>query len=108
MRNVPRRSPRVTCSLPVRWTRWRQQLTGEVRQCNVHGMFIVTDHDAPLGFMMDLTIELPTGPISCTAIPKFCGEAANGKGIGVELHVMDSGDRDMWHTYYRRARSEQK
>jgi len=37
---------------------------------------------------MDLTIELPTGPISATAIPRYVGDKPNGHVIGVELHVM--------------------
>ncbi len=92
--------------MPVYWTKRRTKLTGEVKQCNVHGMFIVTPHDAQVGYMMDLTIVTPWGPISCTAVPRFVGETPHGQGIGVELHVMDSGDREMWHKHYRRVRGK--
>jgi len=103
MSTPPRRSPRVACALPVHWRRYRTQLTGEVRCCNVHGMFIATDHDVPLGYLIDLTIELPTGPISATAIPRYVGDKPDGHGIGVELHVMDSSDRELWSSFYRQA-----
>lgn len=89
--------------MPVHWAKRRTRLSGEVRRCNVHGMFIVTEHDASVGYLMDLTIETPWGPISCTAVPKFVGETPQGRGIGVELHVMASGDREMWNAYYRRV-----
>lgn len=102
----PRRSPRVECAIPVHWTRWKQRLTGEIRRCNVHGMFILTPHDAPVGYMMELTIEMPWGPISCTAVPRFVGDGPDGRGIGLELHVMDSGDRDRWASFYRRTLAE--
>jgi len=103
MAPFPRRSPRVECSIPVRWTRRRQPATGEIRCCNIDGMFIATPHEADVGFILDLTIEMPWGPISCTAVPRFIGETANGRGIGVELHVMDRGDRELWNAHYRRA-----
>jgi hypothetical protein len=84
-------------------------VSGEVRLCNVHGMFIATpaeadpDWVADLGFLIDLTVEMPWGPMSCTAVPRFLGETPSGKGIGVELHVMDRGDRELWNAFYRRA-----
>jgi hypothetical protein len=102
----PRRSPRVECAMPVYWSRWRNQLSGEVRRCNVHGMFITTPHDADVGFLMDLTIVMPWGAISCTAVPRFVGLTPEGRGLGVELHVMDRGDRALWSAHYRRALAE--
>lgn len=76
-------------------------MTGQVRRCNAHGMFIETPHDAAVGYMMDLTIEMPWGPIACTAVPRFVGDTADGRGIGIEFHVMDHGDRVRWNAYYR-------
>lgn len=88
--------------MPVHWAKRQTRLSGEVRRCNVHGMFIVTAHDASLGFLMDLMIEAPWGQVSCTAVPRFVGETPQGRGIGVELHVMDSGDRELWNAHHRR------
>ena len=105
MPSPPRRSPRVECALPVYWSRFRSSMSGEVVRCNVHGMFIHTQHHADVGYLLDLTIVMPWGPISCTAVPKFVGETPDGHGIGVELHVMDRGDRAMWHLHYRRLLS---
>jgi hypothetical protein len=65
-------------------------------------MFIATEHEVDVGFLMDLTIVMPWGPISCTAVPRYVGESPNGPGIGVELHVMDRGDRELWNQHYRR------
>lgn len=99
----PRRSPRIECALPVHWTRWKTRLSGDARRCNAHGLFVATPHDAQVGYMMDLTIVMPWGELSCTAVPRFIGESPDGRGIGIEFHVMDRGDREMWHAYYRRA-----
>lgn len=98
----PRRSPRVECVLPVYWTRWKRKLTGEVRRVNAHGMFVRTPHEMPVGFMMEINLVMPWGEISCTAVPRFVGEGPDGRGIGIELHVMDLGDRDRWSSFYRR------
>jgi len=83
-------------------------MTGEVRRCNAHGMFIETPHEAPVGYVMDLTIVMPWGEITCTAVPRFVGDAPDGRGMGVELHVMGRGDREMWNAYYRRALEAQR
>lgn len=108
MTNLPRRSPRVACAMPARWTRRRQELSGEVKRCNLHGMFIETGAEVELGFMIDLTIEMPWGPMSCTAVPRYVGVNENLRGIGVELHVMDRGDRELWAAHYRRVLAERK
>lgn len=92
--------------MPVHWTRRRRPVKGEVKLCNMHGMFIETPAEAELGFIIDMTIEMPWGPMSCTAVPRFIGETENGRGIGVELHVMDRGDRELWNAYYRRVLAE--
>jgi hypothetical protein len=68
-------------------------------------MFIATEHHVDVGFLLDLTIVMPWGAISCTAVPRFVGDTDHGHGVGVELHVMDRGDRAMWNAHYRRLRS---
>lgn len=83
------------------WTRWRARREGTVRRFNAHGMFIETPHDADVGFMMDLNIVFPTRVITCTAVPRFVGESPDGHGIGIELHVMEPGDRSAWFSFYR-------
>jgi hypothetical protein len=103
MATAPRRSQRIVCAIPVRWTRRRKAMSGAVRNCSLHGMFIETSADAEVGFLLDLTLDMPWGPISCTAVPRFVGETRNGRGIGVELHVMDRGDRELWNAHYRRV-----
>lgn len=81
-------------------------MSGDVRRCNFHGMFIKTPHDAPVGYMMELNLIMPWGEIACTAVPRFVGDCRDGHGMGVELHVMDRGDREMWNQYYRRVLAE--
>lgn len=104
----PRRSPRVECVLPVYWSRWKVRQEGETRRCNVHGVFIHTPHDAPIGFMMDLVIVMPWGELTCTAVPRFAGVTPHGRGLGIEFHVMDRGDRDRWTAHYRRVLAERE
>jgi hypothetical protein len=104
MSSFPRRSPRVTCTLPAHWKRHRQRITGDVLVCNEHGMFIQTEHEADIGYLIDVTVEMPSGPISFTAVPRYVGDAGDGRGhgIGVEVHVMEYGDRARWSAHYRR------
>jgi hypothetical protein len=81
-------------------------MSGDVRRCNVHGLFIATPHEAPVGYMMDLNLVMPWGEIACTAVPRFVGDCRDGRGMGIEFHVMDRGDRDRWTSYYRRIVAE--
>ena len=106
MATYPRRSPRVACAMPATWTRRRRPVVGEIKLCNLHGMFIATPVEAEVGFLIDLTVEMPWGPMSCTGVSRFVGETAIGHGIGVELHVMDRGDRELWNAHYRRTLAE--
>jgi hypothetical protein len=91
--------------MPVSWTRWKSVMAGEVRNWNAHGMFVKTQHDAPIGFMLQLTIDAPWGPVQCTAVPRFNGSGSGGRGIGMEIHVMDRRDREMWHGHYHQVLS---
>ncbi len=103
---TPRRSPRITCDAPVYWTRWRTRFAGQITRCNAHGMWIRTPHDADVGFLLDLGIVLPHRTISCTAVPRFVGDGPDGHGVGIELHVLDPGDRAAWHAWYRNCLEE--
>lgn len=98
-----RRSLRVETALPVHWVRRRRmRLAGEVKLCNLHGMFIETPHEVEVNYVMDLAISMPWGAMSCIVVPKFCGPFADVHGVGVELRVMDLGDRELWAGHYRR------
>ncbi len=98
-----RRSMRVETALPVHWIRRRRmRLAGEVKLCNLHGMFIETPHEVEVNYVMDLAISMPWGAMSCIVVPKFCGPFADVHGVGVELRVMDLGDRELWASHYRR------
>jgi hypothetical protein len=98
-----RRSLRVECVMPVTWVRRRHQnQVGQVTRCNLHGMFIESPHHVDLNYVVDLTIAMPWGPMSCIVVPRFCGDSLEGRGLGVELHVMDAGDRELWNHHYRR------
>ncbi len=98
-----RRSQRVGCAMPVYWSRRRTPMSGQAIHCNAHGLFIATLYDADVGFVLDFTIVLPTGAISATGIARFVGFTPAGRGLGIELHVMDTGDRQCWHTHYVRT-----
>jgi len=75
---------------------------GHIKLCNLHGMFIETAHHVELNYIVDLTIAMPWGPMACIVVPRFCGDSLDGHGLGVELRVMDGGDRELWNSHYRR------
>lgn len=103
MTSAHRRSLRVDCSLPVRWVfRRHQPRAGHVTLCNLHGMFIATSFEVDVNYILDVTIQMPWGPLSAIVVPKFCGHGLEGHGLGVELRVIDPGDRELWNHHYRR------
>jgi hypothetical protein len=92
---------RVRSELPVGWKRGRKLI--EVHACDVSadGMLLQTDVEYPVNQMMELTVELPSGPVSMVVVSRLCGDTRHGRGIGVSILAMDQLERARWNRYYR-------
>jgi hypothetical protein len=96
-----RRTLRVHCELTASWKRGRKVIETRVRDVNADGLLLLTDDEYPVNQMMDLTITLPSGPVSVVAVSRLCGTTRHGRGIGVSILAMDQLDRAEWNRYYR-------
>lgn len=101
-----RRSERIADALPVRWIRRPAVLELSTADINLHGMFIRTRHAPQHGSLMQLEVQLPTGPVSMFVSVRFVGETVSGHGIGVEIFLIEAADRTAWSDHYRALSGE--
>jgi hypothetical protein len=94
-----RRTRRVDCELPIIWKRGPKRLRAYVRDLNADGMFIEIDATIERNQLMDLEIDLPTGPVSVLAVSQRNGEEAGG--IGASIFLMDPDEQARWRSHYR-------
>src|SRR5262249_24771791 len=80
-----RRSIRILADLPVRWKRGRQLVSARIVEINEDGLFFETaEHIAP-SQLFEITIDLPSGPVSVSAVSRVCGPTKRGTGIGAQI-----------------------
>src|SRR5262245_41825591 len=92
-----RRSPRVRCLLHGRWKRGTKVVTTTLEELNADGMRIAFTEPFPVNQIMDLVVDLPTGPVAILGVSR---EHHSG-GLGVAIFAMADGDRARWNAYYR-------
>jgi hypothetical protein len=98
-----RRTPRAPCDLPALWRRGRRTVNARIRDLNEHGLFLETPEVADLGYVVDLSITLPVGPIEVLGVARFVGVTRYGHGIGVAVYALSRDHRRHWEDFYRTA-----
>jgi hypothetical protein len=96
-----RRSARVAASLPVRWLKAGAAVELEATDINSNGLFLRTDIVPNERALMQLEVVLPGRKIRFFGVARFVGVADSGRGIGVEIHLIDEQDRTIWQQLYR-------
>jgi len=96
-----RRSDRINVALPVRWIRGKRVVELTANDMNLHGMFLRTDEETMPGALMKLEVELPGGTIALFGTARFVGTTMNGRGIGVEIYLLEDSARATWVACYR-------
>jgi hypothetical protein len=104
MTKPSRRSARVNAPVPVpvRWLRSGMPVTALGTEINAHGLFLCTTQTIAVGYVMQLELALPGGAIRMMVVSRFCGETAQGRGIGVEIFSIAPTDRMRWVAHYGR------
>ena len=92
-----RRTARVACILTSRWKRGGKVIETHLEDVNADGMLISLVDPYPLNQVMDLVVELPTGPIAMLVVSR----SHHGGALGVSILAMDPEDRVRWTEYYR-------
>lgn len=91
-----RSSQRVSTSLHGYWKRGKKVIHVGVRDISATGMFYETDESIPAGHVMDLVVDLPSGPISFMGVARRLGN----RGIGIQIFSMEPKDRARWTRLY--------
>jgi hypothetical protein len=100
MPKINRRSRRVPVRLPVRLVRGTRRIPAIATELNRHGMFIRTDADAELNYVVQLEIDLPNGP-SFRALATARSRSQRAEGFGVEFFSIDPRHRNEWECFHR-------
>jgi hypothetical protein len=98
-----RRSFRARCDLAVTWRRGGRSIALSAVDFSARGLFVLTDADVDVQFVMDLVIHLPSGPIEVFGVARYVGDRGLGRGVGVALMSMDPEETERWWAYYRQA-----
>ena len=89
-------------ALPVRWIRKGDDIDCEAWDISVDGMFLRTNEDVQVGELLQLAITLHNRcRLRMFVAAAFIGETTSGRGIGVEIHIMDDMERLVWEDYHR-------
>lgn len=91
---------RLGTALLGRWKRGKALVAARVADISVNGMFFETDQAIAPGLVMDLVVDLPSGPISFLGVARQCGATRRGRGIGVSIFSMEPKDRARWNRHY--------
>ena len=99
-----RRSERITVELSVVWLRGERSVLCAATDMNIHGFFLSTDEDIQPGSLMHLHVALPERNITLFGTARFVGNTLGGRGIGVEVFIIDEESRAAWLSYYHTSR----
>lgn len=98
-----RRSFRARCDVRVTWRRGGRSIPLRAVDFSARGLFLLTDADIDLHFMMDLVVHLPTGDIEVFGVARNISDRGLGRGVGVALMTMDDDETARWWAFYRSA-----
>jgi hypothetical protein len=101
-----RTSFRARCHIQVTWRRGGRRIEMEAVDFSARGLFLLTDEPVDLGFMMDLVIHLPTGPIEVFGVARNVGDRGFGRGVGIQLMSMSEEESTRWWSFYRTAMAQ--
>ena len=96
-----RRSERIATDLKVRWIRRSQVVELAAIDMNQHGMFLACEEQVNTGQLLQIEVLVPGEPLTMFVVVRFVGETHSGKGMGVELYLMDDKYRAQWAAFYR-------
>ena len=97
---------RARCDLPVTWRKGGRSIRMRAVDFSGRGLFLLTDEPVDLQFIMDLVVELPTGPIEVFGVARHVRDSQLGRGVGVALMSMDEEETQRWWAFYRTAVAE--
>lgn len=98
-----RRSFRARCDLAVTWRRGGRHIKVRAVDFSARGLFLLTDAEVDLQFVMDLVIHLPDGDVEVLGVARNTGDRGLGLGVGIALMAMDEGESARWWAFYRNA-----
>ncbi len=102
-----RDNARARCDLPVTWRRAGRTVTLRAVDFSGRGLFLLTDDEIDLHFVMDLVIELPTGSIEVLGVARHISNTSLGRGVGIALMSMTDEESTRWWEFYRAQMAKQ-
>lgn len=88
------------------WSRGGRELECAAVDINAHGMFLRTDQIVEPESLMHLRVRLPDRVVEMFVTARFVGSTVSGRGIGVEIFLIDDVSQCHWMTFYEQRRNE--
>lgn len=85
------------------WKRGRVTVRSVTRDTSTDGLFIATAEPIAMNQVMDLTVVLPSGPVSLLAVSRRRVRDDAGAGLGVTIFAMEPLERARWNAHCRRS-----
>ena len=102
--SVRRRTSRVGRQLTGRWVRTSSTVTIEVSDLNMHGLFMSTPLDMPLGQLQQIEVDLPMATVQLLVIPRHATRTEWMNGLGLEIFAVSPLDRNLWMACFQGMR----
>src|SRR5688572_17388206 len=96
-----RRSPRHKKCLEVELIEGQKKRRVFTIDVSRHGLFIATDDPPRERFLLQLSVQIPSGPLPATAFVARRVAADRGRpaGVGVQFFALSAQSKDRWDTY---------
>src|SRR5688572_18487520 len=93
-----RRSPRHKMKLQVELIEGPRRRTLTTVDVSRHGLFIATDDPPRERYLLQLNIQIPSGPLPATA---FVARTAQGRnsGVGVQFFALSAQSKERWDSF---------
>ncbi|MEQ9503713.1 MAG: PilZ domain-containing protein [Deltaproteobacteria bacterium] len=93
-----RRSQRYPQSLPVQLTVGRTKVDANTLDVSRHGLFVKTDAAVEERQLLQLSIDIPSGPLPATAVVSH-RKLGQTPGLGLQLFALSSASKARWDEF---------
>ncbi|MCU1278510.1 MAG: PilZ domain [bacterium] len=102
-----RRTERLPLELSVTWNRAGREIPCTAVDVSAHGLFLRTDEIVEPESLMHLRVRLPRHVVEMFVTARFVGPTVRGRGIGVEMFLIDDVSNCRWVSFYEHLCAEQ-
>lgn len=96
-----RRTLRIHCDLPARWSTGEDVGPTRVLNVSADGLLLEGERNLRPGDRLDLVVELADRAVALATEVRFSGPTRHGGGCGVAIVNAPADDQARWQAHYR-------